>query len=139
MQFAKILETLLESCHVPQRLVKNLAKDIVKLSEKHGLDVSQFGGSRCMSGRPGHLLQVVLLIVWRLVYYGSDHVSFFPLEQIFIKRHLVDKYVYAALPFGVQDKKRMPISKHLASGGPISGQVRICCHPQLFMKANLVG
>lgn len=55
-----------------------------------------------------------------------------------MKRHLVDKYVYAALPFGVIDKTRMPLAKHLGGAGPISGQVRICCHPQLFMRANLV-
>ena len=49
---------------------------IVALSEKHGLDVSQFGGKRCASGRAGHML------------------------QIFVKRNLVDRYLYAALPYG---------------------------------------
>lgn len=38
--------------------VKALATAIVKLSEKHGLDVSQFGGGHCKSAQPGHLLQV---------------------------------------------------------------------------------
>lgn len=94
--------------------VKKLAKEIVALSEKHGLDVSQFGGKHCASGRPGHLL------------------------QIFVQRNLVDKFVYAALPYGwltdpqrnahgsagVIDKPRQPIGKTLAGSKLIQGQVR---------------
>lgn len=56
-----------------------------------------------------------------------------------MKRHLVDKYAYAALPFGHIDKSRMPLSKTLNGPGPIEGQVRICCNPSIFMRANLVG
>ncbi|EGD80693.1 hypothetical protein PTSG_01283 [Salpingoeca rosetta] len=114
VSFLGILKTLLVSCHVPKKRVDSLAKEIVKLSEKHGLDVSQFGGKRCSSKLPGHML------------------------QIFMKRHLVDKFAYAALPFGVVDKKRQPLSKALGGAGPVMGQARVCCHPAVFMRANLV-
>eukprot|EP00052_Salpingoeca_macrocollata_P027098 m.255633 g.255633 ORF g.255633 m.255633 type:complete len:521 (-) comp22694_c0_seq2:82-1644(-) len=114
VSFKGVLTQLLESCYVPKDKVKKLADDIVKLSEKHGLDVSQFGGKRCKSGRAGHLL------------------------QIFMKRELVERFVYASLPFGVLDKTRDPIEKHLNGPGPISGQVRILCHPSLFMQASQV-
>jgi hypothetical protein len=55
-----------------------------------------------------------------------------------MKRHLVDKYAYAARPFGHIDKSRMPLHKTLNGPGPIQGQVRICCNPSIFMRANLV-
>jgi hypothetical protein len=60
---------------VPKSKVKAVADQIIKLSEKAGLDVGQFGGKHCASGRPGHLL------------------------QIFLKRELVDKFVYAYVDF----------------------------------------
>jgi hypothetical protein len=41
LSFIGVLEQLLKSCHVPVKSVKALAKAIVSLSEKHGLDVSQ--------------------------------------------------------------------------------------------------
>lgn len=44
--------------------IKKVTKDIIALGEKHGLDVSQFGGKRCSSSLPGHLLQVVSLTSW---------------------------------------------------------------------------
>eukprot|EP00049_Salpingoeca_infusionum_P002517 m.57750 g.57750 ORF g.57750 m.57750 type:complete len:614 (-) comp11627_c0_seq3:257-2098(-) len=114
VKFMDILKELLKSCHVPVKKVTKLAKDIIKASEKAGLDVSQFGGKGCRSGRQGHML------------------------QIFMKRHIVDQFVYAAHPFGVIDKKRMPISETINGRGPINGQVRICAHPTIFMRANLV-
>ncbi|CUG88192.1 Hypothetical protein, putative, partial [Bodo saltans] len=49
----------------------------------------------------------------------------FFLLQIFVKRSLVDTYVYPAHPFGVFDTKRPVLSKYLEGHGPISGQIRI--------------
>eukprot|EP00667_Euglena_gracilis_P008044 EG_transcript_8141 len=109
-----VLENLLVACGFPKAKVKDLAKQIVSLSTKHGLDVRGFGGKGCKSGRSGHLL------------------------QIFVKRELVDKYVYASLPYGVPDPPRQPLSKFLAGPGPIHGQVRICAHPAVFMRAAYV-
>eukprot|EP00051_Salpingoeca_urceolata_P013543 m.170132 g.170132 ORF g.170132 m.170132 type:complete len:569 (-) comp17822_c1_seq4:146-1852(-) len=112
LSFRKVLEDLLESCHVPKAKVSSLATQIVKLSEKHGLDVSQFKGKRCASGRPGHLL------------------------QIFLKRELVDRFAYASLPYGVVEKKRQPLSATLGSAGPIHGQARVVTHPSIFLQAR---
>merc|ERR1712232_525965 len=110
-----ILEKLLESCYVPLDKVKSLADKIIALSEKHGLDVSKFGGKACHSGRPGHLL------------------------QIFIKRHLVDELTYAAKPYGPIDNERMPISTWLDSNQSVAyGQARIVCHPKHFLRATSV-
>jgi hypothetical protein len=102
------------ACGFPKAKVKNLAKDIVKLSQDHGLDVRGFGGKGCKSGRSGHLL------------------------QIFMKRELVDRYVYAAFPFGVPDAARTPLGAFLTGPGPIQGQVRIVAHPAVFMRATHV-
>ena len=43
-----------------------------------------------------------------------------------MKRNLVDKYAYAAEPYGVPDKDRHPLQKYLNSelgGGQLQGQV----------------
>jgi len=115
LSFRGVLENLLESCYVPRPKVKKLADDIITLSEKHGLDVSQFGGKPCKSGKAGHLL------------------------QIFIKRHLVDRLVYAAKPYGPVDEDRMPISQWMNSDRSFAtGQARIVAHPKFFMQANSV-
>eukprot|EP00755_Sulcionema_specki_P007120 Sspe_Gene.37359::Locus_18028_Transcript_1_1_Confidence_1.000_Length_1436::g.37359::m.37359 len=114
LSFTKTLEKLLESCGVKSKDVSELSKEIIKLSQKYGLDVSAFGGKKCESGKPGHLL------------------------QIFVRRDLVDRYMYSAYPFGKPDHTRHPISKHFAGKGPISGQVRICCNPSVFMRASAV-
>lgn len=115
LSFRRMLENLLESCYVPRPKVKKLADDIIALSEKHGLDVSQFGGKACKSGKAGHLL------------------------QIFIKRHLVDRLVYAAKPYGPIDEDRMPVSQWMNSNKSFSvGQARIVGHPKYFMQANSV-
>jgi hypothetical protein len=109
-----VLENLLVSCGFPKSKVNGLAKEIVKLSQEHGLDSRGYGGKGCKSGRSGHLL------------------------QIFMKRELVDRYVYPAFPFGVPDTSRNPLPKYLAGNGPIKGQVRIVAHPAIFMKATYV-
>lgn len=57
---------------------------------------------------------------------------------MFVKRELVDQYVYAALPYGPIDRTRMPLSKTMDQKGVIQGQVRICCNPQIFMRATFV-
>jgi hypothetical protein len=115
LSFFGVLESLLESCGVPTKMKTEMAKKIVELSGTHGLDVSQFKGKPCKSGRSGHML------------------------QIFVKRSIVDKYVYAALPFGVPDKKRHPnLEQYLEGPGPISGQVRVVMNPSVFMRGSAV-
>jgi len=114
-RFKSVLENLLASCYVPKAKVKSLASAIIELSEKHGLDVSQFGGKPCESGKAGHLL------------------------QIFIKRSLLDEICYSAKPYGPTDEARMPISKWMNSNESFAvGQARIVAHPKYFMQANLV-
>eukprot|EP00440_Ansanella_granifera_P023763 gb/GFBE01025808.1/.p1 GENE.gb/GFBE01025808.1/~~gb/GFBE01025808.1/.p1 ORF type:complete len:497 (+),score=116.03 gb/GFBE01025808.1/:1-1491(+) len=115
LSFRGVLENLLESCYVPKAKVKKLADEIIAMSEKHGLDVSQFGGKACQSGKAGHLM------------------------QLFIKRHLVDKLVYAAKPYGPVDEERMPISNWMNSNNSFQvGQARVVAHPKYFMQANSV-
>merc|ERR1712066_1209747 len=115
LSFRGVLENVLESCYVPKAKVKNLADQIIALSEKHGLDVSQFGGKPCKSGNAGHLL------------------------QIFVKRHLVDKLCYAAKPYGPIDDERMPLSTWMNSNNSFAvGQARIVAHPKYFMQANQI-
>mmetsp|Transcript_80994 Transcript_80994/g.203868 ORF Transcript_80994/g.203868 Transcript_80994/m.203868 type:complete len:499 (-) Transcript_80994:76-1572(-) len=115
LSFRSVLENLLESCYVPKPKVKELAENIIKLSEKHGLDVSQFGGKACQSGKAGHLL------------------------QIFVRRPLVDSLVYAAKPYGPIDESRMPISKWMNSNESFQvGQARVVAHPKFFMRADSV-
>jgi len=115
LSFRGVLENLLESCYVPRVKVRKLADEIIAMSEKHGLDVSQFGGKACQSGKAGHLM------------------------QLFIKRKLVDKLVYAAKPYGPVDDERMPISKWLDSNSSTQvGQARVLAHPKYFMQANCV-
>jgi hypothetical protein len=110
-----VLENVLHSCHVPPEKVKKLADSIIKLAEKHGLDVSQFGGKPCRSKQAGHLL------------------------QIFIRRHLVDQLAYPAEPYGPPDDSRLPLSEWVNSDKPfLRGQVRIVAHPKLFMQASCV-
>eukprot|EP00434_Breviolum_minutum_P016065 symbB.v1.2.014158.t1/scaffold1028.1/size143234/10 len=61
------------------------------------------------------------------------------LMQLFIKRKLVDKLVYAAKPYGPVDDERMPISKWLDSNSSTQvGQARVLAHPKYFMQANCV-
>lgn len=115
LSFSGVLEALLASCYVPKDRLKRLARDIVSLSEKHGLDVSQYGGQPCNSGKAGHLM------------------------QIFIKRTLVDELSYAAHPFGEVDKSRHPMSEWLVGDARTSyGQARIVAHPKLFMQPDKV-
>merc|ERR1712126_473161 len=113
--FKGVLEKVIESVHVPKRKVKKLATDIVALSERHGLDVSQFGGQPCESRRAGHLL------------------------QIFIRRDLVDQLAYAALPYGYVDQARHPISEWLDGDNNTNfGQARIVAHPLWLMQRDCV-
>eukprot|EP00759_Apiculatamorpha_spiralis_P015418 PhF_6_TR2208/c0_g1_i1/m.3679 len=114
LSFMGVLESLLGSCGVPKAKITPLAKEIVEVSNKYGLDVRQFGGKGCASGRAGHML------------------------QIFMRRTLVDKYVYPAFPYGVLDKKRNPLGKYLMGPGPIDGQVRVVVNPSVFMRGNAV-
>lgn len=115
VMFRKVLENLLVSCYVPEKDVMKLADVIISLSEKHGLDVSQFGGKPCASGQAGHLL------------------------QIFMKRDIIDKLCYAAAPYGPVDEDRMPLSRWMDSDcSKQVGQARIVAHPEYFMQAKYV-
>jgi len=109
-----ILERLLAACGVPKKQVNALAKKMIKLAEKYGLDARGHGGKMCKSGRAGHLL------------------------QIFVRRELIDKYVYPAFPYGVPDNKRNPLGEYLSRGGQKSGQVRITVNPDVFLRASCV-
>jgi len=110
---AGVLQKLLGSVGVPKAKIEKLAKDIIALSVKHGLDTSGIpGGKKCKSGRSGHML------------------------QIFLRRELCDEFVYPAFPYGVPDKKRdLPFSKYLAEKDGIEGQVRITLNPDVFLRA----
>ena len=112
--FFGVLENLLVSCGVPEHSKNDMAKKIVALSGSHGLDVSQFKGKPCKSGRAGHML------------------------QIFVKRTIVSTYVYGAMPYGVPDGSRKDLAKYLEGDGPIQGQVRIVTNPSAFMRGNAV-
>lgn len=115
LKFRSVLEDFLKSCEVDKLRIKRLADEIIELSQRHGLDVSQFGGQPCKSGKAGHLL------------------------QIFMRRDILDQYTYAAQPWGAEDKERMPISQWLnADSNTVYGQARIVAHPTVFMQANSV-
>lgn len=105
-----IIEKVLSDCGAGIRGdVKALAKQIVSLGGKHGLECQNFGGKPCKSGLDGHIL------------------------QIFVRADIADKIAYAAKPYGVPDKKRHPIGPHLQeSAGPIQGQARLVMHPSFF-------
>jgi len=108
-----LLDGLLAKCGVPAAKVKALAKNIVQLAVQHGLECTAYGGKPCQSGRAGHYL------------------------QIFIRRELVDKYVYAALPYGVPDNPRQPLGTYLEAGGKqLKGQVRITANPDFLLQAT---
>lgn len=110
-----LLESLLKSCGVPAAKIGPLSKNIVKIAGKHGLDAKAYGGAACKSGRAGHYL------------------------QIFVRRDLVDTYVYPSFAFGVPDKKRQkPLSKHLEGSHIMDGQIRITFNPDVFLRASCV-
>eukprot|EP00929_Paragymnodinium_shiwhaense_P102868 TRINITY_DN66096_c0_g1_i1.p1 TRINITY_DN66096_c0_g1~~TRINITY_DN66096_c0_g1_i1.p1 ORF type:complete len:994 (-),score=259.37 TRINITY_DN66096_c0_g1_i1:110-3091(-) len=115
MKFRPVLDNLLKACCVPWRRVTSLGNEILKLCEKHGLDVSPFGGAKCPSGMSGHML------------------------QIFVRRDILDEYVYAAHPWGPVWKEHMPISKWLGDDEDFGfGQARIVAHPKMFMSSKHV-
>lgn len=108
------LEHLLRSCGVPKGQVRDVAAKVISAAAHSGLETRQFGGQRCASGRPGHLLQV------------------------FVHRSCVDVLTYAAHPWGVPDETRWPLSQHLLSPGPIAGQARITANPAAFLRQDKV-
>ena len=125
----KLLPDILVSSGVPKGKSLEVSKSIISLAVKHGLDTSRFsglGGKACPSGRAGHYL------------------------QIFVRRDLVDRYVYPSHPMGRPDENRfsMPDSKggsskpfrqHLERGDvEIKGQVRITINPDAFFWARCV-
>lgn len=111
-----IVEGMFTDCGVTAAEAKKLGKDILGLAEKYGLHVGAFGSKASGSGLAGHLL------------------------QIFMKRHLVDKYAYSSLPYGVPDPGRHPLGEYLGTSGKprIQGQARIVVHPSAFLQASKV-
>ena len=109
-----IIHDMLTTCGVGAAQSAVLTTQLVALAERYGLHVGAFGGRPSASGCPGHLL------------------------QIFIRRHLVDKYAYASLPMGVPDKARHPLGTYLQAAGPLAGQARIVVHPSAFLRAAKV-
>jgi len=115
LSFSGVLEKALASCYIPRLKIKQLAADIIKLSEKYGLDVSEYGGQPCESRKNGHLLQIC------------------------IKRNLLDELAYASKPYGEVDHVRQPFSDWLSSDLPMNfGQARIVAHPKFFMSPSCV-
>jgi hypothetical protein len=103
-----VVEKLLRDCGTPSKTVSSLAKTVMDLASKHGLP--QATGK----GQQGHLL------------------------QIFIHRSCVDHWAYASLPYGVLDKPRHPLSKHLETKSKIVGQARVVTNPSAFMRAKSI-
>jgi len=136
-----LLDGLLAKCGVPAAKVKALAKNIVQLAVQHGLECTAYGGKPCQSGRAGHYLQI---FIRREVSPAISHappaishahpaISHAPpaISQ------LVDKYVYAALPYGVPDNPRQPLGTYLEAGGKqLKGQVRITANPDFLLQAT---
>mmetsp|Transcript_62617 Transcript_62617/g.201927 ORF Transcript_62617/g.201927 Transcript_62617/m.201927 type:complete len:530 (-) Transcript_62617:257-1846(-) len=115
VSFRQVLCSLLETLYVPKAKVSDLAEQIIALSERHGLDVSQFGGRPCKTGKAGHLL------------------------QIFVRRDLVDRLCYAAHPYGPVDEERMPLSQWMNGNHSFAvGQARLLAHPKFFMRSSCV-
>jgi len=115
LSFRKVLEHLLVSCYVPLDKIQHLANEIILLSERYSLDVSQYGGAKCKSEKPGHML------------------------QIFIRRDLLDQFAYASEPYGKPHQERQPVSRWLGEDMKTHwGQARIVAHPKIFMQPDCV-
>lgn len=107
---ASLIEALLSSCGLPKIDARHQAPKILELARNSGLIAGRCG----QSARSGHLL------------------------QIFMKRHLVNKYAYASHPMGVPDNTRMPLDRHLGGSRCIQGQVRMVVHPSAFLRSSKV-
>lgn len=105
---AALTEGVLTTCGISPAQAKKSTAKIIALADGFGLGVTK-GGSR-----PGHML------------------------QIFMQRHLVDKYVYASFAMGVPDPSRHPLSANMNGGGKVSGQIRMVVHPSAFMFKSKV-
>lgn len=113
---SEALRKLLETCCVPNFKIESLMKEIIALSEKHGLDVSLFdNGKECRSKQPGHLLQIC------------------------IRRDIIDKVAYASLPYGHPDESRPSMSGFLDGKSSFDyGQARVLARPEFFMEPDAV-
>lgn len=116
VKYRQLLDKLLVDCGVPYGQASRMGDQVIAVCKKHGLDTSQFpGGSKCYSGKPGHLM------------------------QIFLREDLIDQLTYAAKPYGVPDPGRRPVSSWLESGRSTQqGQVRIVVNPLHFMRSTKV-
>jgi len=110
-----VLDNLLEACHVPKGKTKKVAKSIIALCDKYGLDVSQFGGKKRSNEQNGHML------------------------QIFVRRRFLDDIAYASAPYGDVDSTRHPISKWLGGDAATHyGQARVVANPTTFLSDKCV-
>lgn len=116
VSFWDILQTVLEASGISKKNISSVAQQLVQIAAEYGLTTTYYNApsQSYILPNPGHLL------------------------QIFVRREIVDKFIYASLPYGVLDQRRMPLSQHLESSGVISGQVRICFHPSVFMNPEKV-
>jgi len=105
-----LVQSTLTACGVPADIASKSISRIVALAEKYGLGrICQKSGEFYPLNPCGHML------------------------QIFIKRHLVDKYAYAAMPFGVPDPSRTPLQAHMNRSNRVTGQIRLVANPSAFL------
>lgn len=113
--YRSVLDGVLSTCRLSKKDIKRLVSSLLQLAESHGLDASMYGGKARADGKAGHML------------------------QIFIRRDLVDKLSYAAMPWGHVDADRHPISHWVDNDSNMSlGQARIVAHPRFFSQADCV-
>jgi len=111
-----VVEKLLKDCGAGNwkflggSTVKTLAAEILSAASRHELPQALPSSSQRLGG---HLL------------------------QIFVHKDHVDKWAYAAHPYGHPDGKRRPLSKCLSGRGPIKGQTRLIVNPSAFMRASV--
>lgn len=94
--------------------------------------------SDCGAGSGGADLKLLTSNIMEIADKQKTGIAGGHMLQIFMHRSVVDEYAYAALPYGVIDHTRQPLSHALAQPGPIGGQGRLTCNPAVFMRANFV-
>lgn len=118
MNYRNVLEQLLRRAGIRKQQIASTLNLLVEAGQKHGLDVNGFQTLKQQQHsriNTGHCL------------------------QIFLRRELVDKYVYASTAGGTPIRKRLSSAlkpKKTAAQRPLSGQVRICFNPAIFMNSD---
>jgi len=112
LDFRGMLETMLQPF---TSTADGLVDKVVAACEMHGLDTSMFGGTACDIKSRGHIV------------------------QIFIRRSLVDRLCYPAIPYGAIDERRLPFAAHMAGDRSFSfGQARLLARPRYFLQPSAV-